>query len=140
MPTIKLTNAEIDELKRRGATVRGGNGLGHTKKWSNATPTTVRGIRFPSKVEARVYLRLVEEFTDQPIRRQVRMPLLAGLVDGKLLALRVDFAIVLPDKPILWVDAKTKRKSREWLRGKCLFELTWGRIHEWDGIGDPPWK
>lgn len=31
-----------------------------------------------------------------------------------------------------WIEAKGKRKSRDWTRGKAAFEVTWGPIEEVD--------
>ena len=57
-----------------------------------------------------------------------------------MLYLTVDFCIVKDAKPVLWVDAKTKRVSRDWARGAAAFRASWGEIHSWDGRGDPPWR
>ena len=109
-------------------------------RWSNAQPTTTRGIKFSSKVEALVYERLSELFGADRIRCQVTMPLLSGAPkeNGRPLRMTVDFAIMEENRVKCWVDAKTTRKSREWLRGKSLFEATWGTIWEWDGRGEFP--
>lgn len=113
------------------------------KTWSGAVAAERDGITFASKTEAGVYDRLLAEFGRPAIRTQIRMPLLAGVRDGgRVLYLTVDFVVYRPSAPvpILYVDAKTRRKSRDWARGKSLFEATWGKLWEWDGRGDPPWS
>ncbi len=112
----------------------------------NAKPTTVDGIRFDSKVEARVYERLVGEYGKENIFCHVRFPLLSGAPDsrGRALYMTVDFVVHgrggiftvkgVP-KPNLWMafDAKSgKRRSREWARGRSMFTATWGEIQEVD--------
>ena len=140
--TARLTRKDYMDLKAGGyldgATVKGGDNA--PRKWSNAKPNTIDGIRFPSKCESRVYLRLCEIFGRDRIRCQVTMPLVAGEPkdNRRPLRLTVDFAVMDGVKVKHWVDAKTNRKNREWLRGKSLFEATWGRIHEWNGISDFP--
>lgn len=108
------------------------------RPWSNAVPTESGGIKFASKTEARVYDRLCEMFGAESVRCQVRMPLLAGAPkpNNRPLYMTIDFCIVESGCAKLWVDAKTKRKSREWARGKSLFEATWGRVIEYDGTGE----
>lgn len=103
---------------------------GKTKKspWSNATPTEVDGIKFPSKTEARVYRRLRGELkAGERLYCQVRFPLLAiGPVERlRPLNFTVDFVIVQRDGTWRVIDAKTGRKSREWARGKAAFEATY---------------
>ena len=106
------------------------------KKWSNAVPTEVDGIRFPSKVEARVYRRLRHELqVGERLYCQVRFPLLAiGPVEKlRPLNLTVDFVIVQKDGTWRVIDAKTNRKSREWARGKAAFEATYNlQVEETD--------
>lgn len=107
--------------------------------WSNAQPTEVGGIKFPSKVQARVYAALVSEYGSDCIRCDVRMPLVSGIKEGaKCLYITIDFAIVINGRVVKWIDAKTRRKSRDWVRGKAMFEASWGKIVEWDGVGEVP--
>ena len=126
---IKLANS------RNGRVGEPANLQRQQRKWSNAIETTVDEIKFPSKVESRVWSILCERFGRENIRRQVRMPLVAGApkTNGTPLAITVDFAVMDGTQVLHWVDAKTKRRSREWLRGKSLFEATWGPIIETDG-------
>jgi hypothetical protein len=98
------------------------------RAWSNAKPTEVDGIRFPSKTEARVYRRLKDELVVGERRYcQVRFPLLAiGPVEKlRPLNFTVDFVIVRRDGTWRVIDAKTRRVSREWARGKAAFEATY---------------
>ena len=98
------------------------------RSWSRAVPTTLDGIRFPSKMEARVYQTLKTSMEEGDILyRQVRFPLLssAPTETGVPLAFTVDFVIVR-GKGWRVVDAKGKRKSREWERGKRAFEACYG--------------
>jgi len=98
------------------------------KKWSNAVPTEVDGIRFPSKTEAAVYRRLRHELEQgERLYCQVRFPLLAiGPVEKlRPLSFTVDFVIVQKDGTWRVIDAKTRRVSREWARGKAAFEATY---------------
>lgn len=143
--TRRLTIADYNALRDRGllanATVRGGNAPDEPQKksWSNAKPNTIGGVRFPSKVQARVYLRLCELFGRESLRLDVRMPLLAGVKEnGRVLYQTIDFCVVRDGKAVLWVDAKTARKSREWERGMALWRATWPEVLMWDGIGDFP--
>ena len=109
------------------------------RPWSNAVPTEMDDIRFPSRTEARVWRLLIGLFGRPALRRQVRMPLLAGeTATGVPLAITVDFVVVRNGRPILWIDAKTRRRSREWARGAAMFTATWGPICCWDGTGEPP--
>ena len=139
--TARLTESDYRELKARGllngAIVTGG--CDEPKRWSNAQANTIRGIKFPSKCQARVYLRLVELFGVDNLRLDIRMPLLAGdKGNGKVLYQEIDFVVVENGKPKLWIDAKTKRKSREWARGMALFRPSWGDVILWDGLGEFP--
>jgi len=95
----------------------------------NAKPTEVEWpsgevIRFPSKTEACVARRLLEEVSRTPgarLYRQVRIPLLSGAPDerGRPLPITVDFAVVHEGRVRL-IDAKTKKRNREWRRGRSL--------------------
>ena len=141
--TARLTESDYRELKARGLLNRAKVTGGHdeSKRWSNATSTTVRGITFVSKCQARVYIRLVEMFGVDNLRLDIRMPLLAGdKGNGKVLYQTIDFVVLENGKPVLWIDAKTKRKSREWVRGMAMFRPSWGNVILWDGIGDLPSK
>ena len=86
--------------------------------------------------------RLLEECRASGARlyRQVRIPLLSGAPGekGVPLYLTVDFAVVYLDGSVRYVDAKTKRKGREWTRGKSLAEavpVEWLRVDEEDARG-----
>ena len=132
----------VDDIRKLSPSAKISEPVGTTnpKRWSNAAPNTIDCQHFPSKVEARVYLLLCGMFGKSNIRRQVTMPLVAGAGNAQLKPLRmtVDFAVMDGVKVKFWVDAKTKRKSREWLRGVSLFSATWGEIVEWDGLGNVP--
>lgn len=99
------------------------------KAWSRATPTIVDGISFPSKLEARVYGRLVIEANadDARLFRQVRFPLLNLAPDeyGKPLNFTVDFLMIYQDNRVRALDAKG-RTAPSWLRGKKAFEAWYG--------------
>lgn len=84
----RMTRAEFAALKR--------------KPWSNAVPTMVGGIRFPSKTEARVFSRLLASLAPgEWIVRQTSWPLLslAPGPDGKVLTFRPDFLIIRTADP-----------------------------------------
>lgn len=100
------------------------------KTWSAAKPTSALWIdgslvTFSSKLEARVATKLVEEAlaTKARLYRQVRLPLLSIDPDsakaGTPYYLTVDFVLVRPSGEVRWIDAKSRRKSREWARGKA---------------------
>lgn len=96
------------------------------KPWSNAKPTEAHGIRFPSKLQARVYERLAEALKPgQTLYCDVRFPLLSVFPGTKRrtpLYITVDFVVVASSIEWLVYDAKPKRrKSREWARGKAAF-------------------
>ncbi len=123
-------------------------------KFSNAARTVgPDGIAHASKMEARVFERLRRELQPgERILRQIRMPLFSAASDARMrpLALTIDFAVLAPntqDPPnrlgpwhllpnclgwVCWVEAKGRRKSRDWARGKAAFESTWGKIMETD--------
>lgn len=145
--TRRMSVAEFNELRASGkvdlsqATITGGNWSDDQpkKKWSNAKPNTINGIKFPSKVQARVFLRLLELFGKERVRLDVRMPLLAGSKEnGRVHYMTIDFCVIDNAKPILWIDAKTPRKSREWERGLSMWRQTWPEVILWDGIGEIP--
>ncbi|HXT31401.1 MAG TPA: hypothetical protein VN716_19015 [Vicinamibacterales bacterium] len=101
------------------------------RPWSAAKPTQViwtdgQVVTLPSKTEARVALRLLEEARVAKARlyRQVRVPLLsiAPRRGGAPLVLTVDFALVYPDGRKRYIDAKTRRTSPEWARGRAAAE------------------
>lgn len=112
--------------------------------WSAAEPTEALWpsgeiVTFPSKTEAAVARRLLEEcaLTGDRLYRQVRIPLLSGAPGpkGVPLYLTVDFAVVSADGRVRYLDAKTKRKGREWVRGKSMAEalpVEWLRLEEAD--------
>lgn len=107
----------------------------------NAKPTQavwVDGtvVNFPSKTEARVAERLVREHLATPgsrLYRQVPVPLLSiehrrdATGHGIPYKLTVDFVFVRPDGTERWVDAKTRRKNREWARGRAAAEAWLGQ-------------
>ena len=133
--TLSELQAKHPDLMAQ-ATVRGG-AAPDVSKWSNAQPTECEGIKFPSKVQRRVYLRLVEMFGKDAIRCDVRMPLLSGSKENsRCLYQTIDFCIVRDGKAAMWIDAKTARTSREWARGCAMFRTSWGDVILWDGIGD----
>jgi hypothetical protein len=106
-------------------------GLGHR----SAIKTVRDGHRFPSKLEARVYSRLLIEarVDGATLYRQVRLPLLSLGPDDDLRPLyaTIDFALRYPDGRIRLIDAKAKRwKSDEWLRGQRAIEGFYGVIVE----------
>lgn len=118
------------------------------------------GTPHASKMERSVFERLRDGLMPGEILlRQVRMPLKSIEVEGRRLRfLTVDFAIlrdtpapgfarvqswVLPIRAqqgiepgvlmpwwVRWIEAKGKRKSRDWGRGRDAFEKTWGKIEE----------
>jgi hypothetical protein len=141
----RITDAEWADWKAKNPeiasrAVERGRSVTPAKKWSAAEPCEVDGIRFPSKVQRRVYIRLAEMCGADRIRLDVRMPLLAGSKgNGRVLYQTVDFCCVHDGKAMLWVDAKTSRKSREWERGMAMWRQSWPEVWLWDGIGDPPW-
>lgn len=98
------------------------------RRWSNAKPVTVRGIKFPSKLEAAwwQHLSTVAVASGQRLYRQVRFPLLdiGGEDTGIPRYFSVDF--VLRGGPgDRVIDAKG-RESRDWARGKSAFEAEYG--------------
>lgn len=86
-------------------------------------------IRFPSKMEARVFQSLSANLQPgEQLYRQVRFPLLA-VSPGKNqvpLYITIDFVVVGVGGTWRAIDAKSGRKSREWDRGKAAFEATYG--------------
>lgn len=102
-------------------------GRGHR----TAKATVLDGIKFPSKLEARVWarLRLEAKTDDARLYRQVNFPLLnlASNEYGKPMVFCPDFVLIYPDNTVRVIDAKAKRwKSAEWLRGKRAFEGWYG--------------
>ena len=130
------------EIEREGVTDPPAKAGKPGAAWSAAKPTAVdwQGelVTLPSKTEARVARRLLEEVAAAPgtrIYRQVRVPLLtiAPGRRGVPLYLTVDFVVVEPDGTEHWIDAKTKRRSREWVRGRAAAEAWLGeRVAEVD--------
>lgn len=134
--------------KGRPAFARGGfvPGAGHC----SAVPTYIDGIRFPSKLQARVYSRLVQFVSQHDggraetwIFREVRVPLFALPSDerGKARTLSIDFVIRFRTGALAYVEAKAKRwKSRDWDRGRAAFEALAGAgaLIVWDGDGPIP--
>ena len=118
----------VESAARQAAKPRGSGGV----------KTTVDGIKFPSKTEARVYAALKREYPATKgwiLFRQVRYPLtnVAPNEKGVPLAITIDFELFHPETGRrLLVDAKCRRwKSREWVRGKAAFEARYGhRIEE----------
>jgi hypothetical protein len=114
------------------------------KKWSAADPTEVlwpsgEVVKLPSRTEARVAERLIEEAakTGARLYRQVRIPLLSGAAGAKGIPcyLTVDFAVVAGDGTVRYIDAKSDRKGREWVRGTSLagaLPVEWLRVEETD--------
>lgn len=109
--------------------------------WSAAEPTVIPWIkgmrRFASKTEARVAARLLMEAraTKSLIFCQVRIPLLSLTPRdvGTPASFTCDFVLVGPDGRERWIDAKTARKSPEWLRGKLAAQKWLGQeIEETD--------
>lgn len=136
---------EAAEMDRRETAARPGAtslqpGDKPRKTQFNAKPTQVAWVggalvTFPSKTEARVAERLLMEHLATPgsrLYRQVPVPLLTicgredGSAHGIPFRLTVDFVFVRPDGSERWIDAKTKRKSREWARGKAAAEAWLG--------------
>ena len=98
------------------------------RAWSNAKPTTVRGIKFPSKLEAAWFehLSTIATATGARLYRQVKFPLLdiGAEETGIPRYFCVDF--VLRGGPgDRVIDAKG-RESRDWSRGKAAFEAEYG--------------
>lgn len=113
-------------MARRGSSRRTGS---RPSTWSAAIPVVRDGRRFASKMEARVAARLkLELLPGEKLFYQVRLPLLGVTPTdaGIPLYLTVDFAIV--NASGLWrlIEAKTKRVSRDWNRGKRACEATYG--------------
>ena len=132
---MRLSPREYKALQRDGFLPK----LKKRSNWSNAQETTSNGITFPSKTEARVYERLCELYGAHRIVCQVRMPLLATRIDkSRCCYITIDFVVMWDGEPIVWVDAKTNRRSREWRRGAASFRTTWGTIVCWDGKGQVP--
>ena len=112
------------------------------KPFSLAKPTDVfwdtgKVVTLPSKTEARVANRLLTKAKAAGARiyRQVRVPLLTIAPNDKGVPfyLCIDFVIIYPDNREEWVDAKTKMKNREWMRGKAAAEAWIGcKIEECD--------
>lgn len=113
------------------------------RPWSAAKTTQVvwldgEVVTLPSRTEARVARRLLAEAAAIPgarLYRQVRVPLLSigSRERGLPLYLTVDFVLVHPDGREEWIDAKSRRVSREWLRGRKAAEAWLGeRIVEAD--------
>ena len=98
------------------------------RSWSNAKPVTVRGIKFPSKLEAAwwQHLSAVAAASGQRLYRQVRFPLLdiGGEDTGIPRYFSVDF-VLRGGHGDRVIDAKG-RESREWARGKSAFEAEYG--------------
>lgn len=100
--------------------------------WNDGTVVTCA-----SKTEARVARRLLLEAraANARIYRNVHVALLsiAPRAGGIALTLTVDFVLRYPDGRKRYIDAKTKRKSREWARGKAAAEAELGiKIEETD--------
>ena len=110
--------------------------------WSAATPRDVRWstgrvVRLPSKTEARVAERLLAEVAATPGARLYRqvplwLPSIAPNDRGVPYVLRVDFAVVVPGAAPRYVEAKTKRRSREWARGVAAARAAGYAIEETD--------
>ena len=118
-----LGPAKPSDILQRAAAEKAG-----PRAWCAAKPTEVMWptgevVTFPSKTEARVAERLLEEAkkTGDRVYRQVRIPLLSGAAGkkGVPLYLTVDFAVV-SGGVVRLIDAKTKRRGREWCRGKAM--------------------
>jgi hypothetical protein len=105
------------------------------KPFRLAKPTDVfwptgKVVTLPSKTEARVAERLIKKAREAGARiyRQVRVPLLsiAPNAKGVPFYLCIDFVIIYDDNREEWIDAKTKTKNREWMRGRAAAEAWLG--------------
>jgi hypothetical protein len=98
------------------------------RAWSNAKPTTVRGIKFPSKLEAAWFEHLcgIVKATGARLYRQVKFPLLdiGAEETGIPRYFCVDF-VMRGGTGDRVIDAKG-RESRDWSRGKAAFEAEYG--------------
>lgn len=123
-------------IERSGAAAPAG-----ASKWSAAKPTARAWpgsgeiVTFPSKTEALVFDRLSAEVAATPgarLYRQIPLALLSidGNRRGVPFKLTVDFAVVAPCEPVRYVEAKTKRKSRDWSRGAAAARASGFRIEE----------
>ena len=126
---------KVRAAMKKPAGTKGGRG----RPWSAgggppapaAVPTVEGGIRFPSKMEARVYRRLLAELRHgERLFCQVRLPLLClgpGPKRRPVSAIAVDFAITRGGKLFRLIDAKCKgRVSREWKSRAAACRETWG--------------
>jgi hypothetical protein len=98
------------------------------RAWSNAKPTTVRGIKFPSKLEAAWFehLSAIATATGARLYRQVKFPLLDIGAEETGIPRYVCVDFVLRGGPgDRVIDAKG-RESRDWSRGKAAFEAEYG--------------
>lgn len=109
------------------------------RKWSAAMPTNcARGHRHPSKLEARVCAEAhaIGAAEGLEVLLQVRFPLLNLSTDdlGRVLYFTPDFTLVRFGKVVRVVEAKSRRVSRDWARGKRAFEACYGvKVEERDG-------
>jgi len=141
--SLRFSIAEIQRMcpkaKIGGVAAVPASGAAPGKSWSAAQPTSVGEIKFPSKTQARVYHQLESLFGAERLRLDTRWPLLAGVkANGRVLYMSIDFCVVVEGKPKLWIDAKTKRKSRDWERGLAMFRQSWGEVVLWDGRAEVP--
>lgn len=142
----RVNEEELKKLQERIAASRSGVQLdmaqrqydashGSRRRWSNATPSAVGDEKFPSKMEARVYQRLVREYpSPNVIYRQVRLPLLsiAPESQGRPAYITIDFVVKQADQSLVYIDAKGGRVSRDWKRGRLAFEAQYGPLIECD--------
>lgn len=103
------------------------------RPWSNAQPIVVDGIRFPSRMEARVYERLKRELgPGETLYRQYPIALtnLAPGRHGEVLRFTCDFAILRANGTWRFVEAKGARRSRDYPVRKAAAEKLRGPIEE----------
>ena len=104
-------------------------GWSRKRPWSNAVPTVADGIRFRSGLESRVYVLLKATLVSgDAMFYAPRFPLIgvAPLERHKPLYFTPDFVIRRRDRTVEVYDAKSGRVSRDWARGKAMFQESYG--------------
>jgi len=130
----------MEELRRINPAFAARLGSAPKKRsWSAAQSTRIPWLHgklrtFDSKTEARVAARLLAELPPgATIFCQVSVPLLsiAPREGGTPFYISIDFFVVEANGRFRAIDAKTRRKSREWARGRAAAERWLGcRIEE----------
>ena len=99
--------------------------------WGNAKPTHAHGRRFGSKMELRIFERLLlqSEAFGGLLFVHVSFPLFNLAPDEKhgCARISIDFVLVGPDGSMRCIDGKPRNwKSRDWQRGARAFTALYG--------------